>query len=452
MRDSYASSIAAKTSNTLMFIDHLIDQSICIVKISDNSSHFCYLCLAWSDSTTKKHSSAMFAKAQKTSGSTLLKNKDVKKLRKDVGVRFECDDAKLLTLVPSKVRLHTRSLARTRTHCSLHALFLSLLLLSYITQQSDVRKVSFQAPSRMVVYTVDDTREPVLFDASGKGDFCFSVYALWRVPDLLPKLLVHAPVSAFVLRGADVMLPGVVFTSADDVASLRKGELRAVYARGNPMAFAVGEVLVDSDDLARHGKKGRALRLLHCVGDELWAMGPKSVPNDGFHSDEVVPIDASGMAAQPSGEDWSDSEDAAALRIDDVTLEEKPLMAAGGETADNDDDDKSSDATTSVSKDEMDALYVATLLQVLKSNALKEKALPMLASTFHASVFLPNRPDGVTLNLKQSSFKKTSQFLKHMAARGLLSVTEKDGVQTITGIARRHPYVHHCLWPTVSTD
>lgn len=47
----------------------------------------------------------MFAKPQKTSGSSLLKNKDIKKLRKDVGVRLQCDnDAKLTALLPSKVR------------------------------------------------------------------------------------------------------------------------------------------------------------------------------------------------------------------------------------------------------------------------------------------------------------------------------------------------------------
>lgn len=34
--------------------------------------------------------------------------------------------------------------------------------------------MSFQAPSRMVVYAIEETREPIFFDASGKGDFCIS--------------------------------------------------------------------------------------------------------------------------------------------------------------------------------------------------------------------------------------------------------------------------------------
>ncbi|KAF1329217.1 Ligatin, partial [Globisporangium splendens] len=357
----------------------------------------------------------MFAKPQKTSGSSLLKNKDVKKLRKDVTAHFSATcagDDTLALLLPSK---------------------------------GDVKKVSFQAPSRMVVYTVDATREPMLFDSSGKGDFCFTVYALWRAPQVLPKLVVHAPVSGFVLRGADVMLPGVVFTSMDEVASLHKGELRAVYARGNPMPFAVGEMLVDAADIERHGKKGKGLRLLHCVGDELWQMGPKTVPNEGFAGDRVVPIDTSGNVQDVSDDDDEDETeevgdedktDELEVKLEDVTLDDR-------------EEEQEVAAETVISKEDMDQLYIQTLLQVLKAGRIKEKELPMLASTFYASVLLPNRAAGVSLNIKQSSFKKSSVFLKQMAARGLLQVSEKDGIQTITSISRRHPdVIDHELYRT----
>lgn len=307
--------------------------------------------------------------------------------------------------------------------------------------QSDVKKVSFQAPSRMVFYTVEDTREPILFDVSGKGDLCFTVYALWRAANVLPKLVVHAPVSEFVLRGADVMLPGVVFTSMDEIASLRKGELRAVYARGNPMPFAVGEMLVDGVDIERHGKKGKGLRLLHCVGDELWQMGPKTVPNEGFLGDRVVPLDASGSARDDDHDDDDEEEetkeaggDDLGVDLQDVALEEKHPSSGNDDSAAD-----AEEAVVEVTKEEMDQLYASTLLQVLKMGKVKEKELPMLASTFYASVFLPNRAAGVSLNIKQSSFKKSSVFLKHMEAKGLLKVSEKDGIQSITSISRRHP-------------
>ncbi|KAG7382585.1 Eukaryotic translation initiation factor 2D [Phytophthora pseudosyringae] len=329
----------------------------------------------------------MFAKPAKVSGNVLLKNKDAKKLRRDVADRFKdtCDgpdDANLKQLLASK---------------------------------ASVKKMSYQAPSRVVVYASEETKEPLVFDASGKGELCFSVYALWKAPALLPPLEVHAPVSEFVLRGADVMLPGVVFTSAEQLQSLRKGELRAVYARGNPCAIAVGEMLVDAAEVERSGKKGRALKLWHVVGDSLWHMGPQTLPNEGFLGDRVVPI--GGMV----------DEEEAGVTLDGVTLEEE-----------SDDEAKEEEEVT---REKMDSYYVAALLQALRTSKIRERELPVLASSFHASVLLPCRRAGVSLNIKRSSFKKLSVFLKAMAAHGLLVVTDNDGVQSITAIARRHPDV-----------
>ncbi|EEY53554.1 ligatin, putative [Phytophthora infestans T30-4] len=325
----------------------------------------------------------MFAKPAKVSGNVLLKNKDAKKLRRDVAVCFKgtCDG-------PDDVNLK-----------------------QLLASKASVKKMSFQAPSRVVVYASEETKEPLIFDTSGKGDLCFSVYALWRFPALLPPLVVHAPVSEFVLRGADVMLPGVVFTSEEQLQSLRKGELRAVYARGNPCAIGVGEMLVDAAEVERSGKKGRALKLWHVVGDSLWQMGPQTLPNEGFLGEMVVPIEG-------------DDEDAG-VTLEGVTLEEE----------------KEEKEEEQVTKQQMDSYYVAALLQALRTGKIRDKELPILASSFHAQVLLPCRRAGVSLNIKHSSFKKLSVFLKVMAAHGLLAVTDNDGVQSITEIARRHPDV-----------
>lgn len=78
----------------------------------------------------------MFAKPQKTSGSSLLKNKDLKKLRKDVGARLQRDDdAKLMAVLPAKVR--TRSCCCTCA-CALDA-------------DEDVSRVSMCVPTAAVI-------------------------------------------------------------------------------------------------------------------------------------------------------------------------------------------------------------------------------------------------------------------------------------------------------------
>lgn len=226
------------------------------------------------------------------------------------------------------------------------------------------------------------------------------------------------------------MLPGVVFSSQEELNGLRKGELRCVYARGNPSPFAVGELLVDLAEIEQTGKKGRALRLLHYVGDELWRMGPQTVPNQGFLGNRVVPVDSNGETKEDSDdeEDEESGENAAGVDLGDVSLEEK----APADERDDDEDEE-------VSKEDMDAFFVSALLQAIKSSRIREKQLPMLASTFHSSILLPSRAAGVSLQIKQSSFKKFSTFMKSMQQKELIGVAEKDGVQSITAINRRHP-------------
>ncbi|RLN59576.1 hypothetical protein BBJ28_00000640 [Nothophytophthora sp. Chile5] len=378
----------------------------------------------------------MFAKPAKVSGNALLKNKDAKKLRRDAAERFRAtcdgpDDPNLKLLLASKVPFRPRALGCSRVLICLHGF--------HGDTQATVKKISFQAPSRMVVYAAEETKEPLLFDVTGKGDLCFTVYALWRAPALLPPLVVHAPVSEFVLRGADVMLPGVVFTSAQELDGLRKGELRAVYARGNPCAIAVGELLVDAADVERSGKKGRALKLWHCVGDALWLMGPQTVPNEGFLGDHVVSLTAEGQADEESKRDSWENE--AGVSLAEVSLEEKLQEEDDAESKQEEKTEAPEEKEEQVTKEQMDSYYVAALLQALKTSRIREKDLPVLASSFHANVLLPSRRAGVSLNIKHSSFKKLSVFLKAMAAHGLLAVAEQDGVQSITSIARRHPYV-----------
>ncbi|CAI5733185.1 unnamed protein product [Hyaloperonospora brassicae] len=339
----------------------------------------------------------MFAKPSKVSGNVLLKNKDVRTLRHDVATCFASsidgpDDPNLKRVLPPK---------------------------------AVVQKVRFQAPSRVVVYTAEANKVPVLFDMTGKGEWGFSVYALWQSPALLPRLMVHAPVSTFVLRGADVMLPGVVFPSPEALQTLRKGELRAVYVEGNPHAIAVGEMLVDAADVERSGKEGRALRLWHVVGDALWQMGPQTLPNEGFLGDHVVSIGQKEQLEETEEEEERGG-DASGTTESGASLEDE---VQGKDTKKEEEE---------VTKEQMDRYYVEALLQALRTSRVREKDLPMLASSFHANVLLPCRRAGVTLNIKHSSFKKLSVYLKGMETHELLTVVDNAGVVSITTISRRH--------------
>jgi hypothetical protein len=73
---------------------------------------------------------------------------------------------------------------------------------------------------------------------------------------------VPAPASLNVMRGADVMLAGV--RGELRLAALRLGNGAVVKVLGNPIPFAVGYAL------GPQGHQGKAVRVLHSVGDALW--------------------------------------------------------------------------------------------------------------------------------------------------------------------------------------
>jgi PUA domain protein len=71
-----------------------------------------------------------------------------------------------------------------------------------------------------------------------------------------------------VCRGADVMAPGI--TRADP--GIQPGELVVVTDERHARPLAVGEALVSGTEM--RGRKGRAVKNLHHVGDKFWELLP----------------------------------------------------------------------------------------------------------------------------------------------------------------------------------
>lgn len=67
----------------------------------------------------------------------------------------------------------------------------------------------------------------------------FAVYALWKVPELLPSFLLKGgEVSRYVIGGADLMFPGISIPP-EGLPSFLAGQAWAVKVPGNPAPFAV---------------------------------------------------------------------------------------------------------------------------------------------------------------------------------------------------------------------
>eukprot|EP00920_Eleutheroschizon_duboscqi_P042762 GHVT01101973.1.p1 GENE.GHVT01101973.1~~GHVT01101973.1.p1 ORF type:complete len:613 (+),score=96.10 GHVT01101973.1:1196-3034(+) len=149
------------------------------------------------------------------------------------------------------------------------------------------------------------------------------VYAMWRVPTIVRSFVTHAPVSSFILKGADLMLPGVIVPKGGFQPPFNRGDKFAVRVVNNRFPLAIGSTPVSSSDIARMGMRGRGVDVVHYFGDYLWQLGNKSVPNDGFAAKIV---NASG--------DPDETYDAAAHLATSATADSWEESAAGEEPQD----------------------------------------------------------------------------------------------------------------------
>ena len=81
----------------------------------------------------------------------------------------------------------------------------------------------------------------------------------------LKKIKVDMGAVPFVIKGADIMRPGI--KEIED--GIKKDELVAVIDEKHGKALAIGKALFDSDEM-RTLSTGKVIKNLHYVGDKIW--------------------------------------------------------------------------------------------------------------------------------------------------------------------------------------
>ncbi|CAD5193222.1 uncharacterized protein LOC103972921 [Musa acuminata AAA Group] len=305
--------------------------------------------------------------------------------------------------------------------------------------------------NRVHVYVIEGGL-PMIFDIDGRGTEIYpTVYALWKVPELVPSFLLKGgEVSRYVIGGADLMFPGISIPP-EGLPSFLSGQPWAVKVPGNPAPIAVGATTMSSSEALKAGLRGKALRITHYYRDYLWQSAEGHyIPNAGFLEDVVMEDPNLLSVSQPADEplDASNDEDhvntAERDRVDtssihattdidapmnlDVTdqiSEEMTTDISGLKVSDNVTAEEPSDEKEqqTLSSEEIDALLDKCLLQALHAT-VKDKDLPMPGSTLWSNHVLPCRPSGITLDIKKSSHKKLSKWLQSKSSAGLISAKE----------------------------
>ncbi|XP_020253031.1 eukaryotic translation initiation factor 2D [Asparagus officinalis] len=323
-------------------------------------------------------------------------------------------------------------------------------------------------PNRVYVYSIEG-EFPMIFDVDGRGTQIFpTVFALWKVPDLLPAFLLKGgEVSHFIIGGADLMFPGIRIAS-EGLPSFLAGQPWSVKVPGNPAPIAVGTTTMSSGEALKAGLRGKALRIAHYYRDSLWeSVGGHYVPNEGFLEDVVIEDPEIASASQISDA----SEGASGNRHEDLTNEveesdvgpdtggqieiDAPKDVARNEVSEELTSDLSGLKVSEhisaeepslekeqhvLSNEEIDILLEKCLLQALHTT-VKDKDLPMPGSTLWSNHVLPCRPSGITLDIKKSSHKKLSKWLQSKSSSGLISVKEDKYKKEVVLLAvnRVHP-------------
>lgn len=307
----------------------------------------------------------------------------------------------------------------------------------------------------VVIYSVQ--KLPIVFEI--EKVMYPTVYMLWHKPDLLYTFTTHPQVLPVIGRGADLMLPGVVLPPNNEglhaYGHLKKGERVAVNLTKNKAPVAVGKAANSSYDMYMCAKRGKCVEVLHYYGDLLSTYGTKLVvPELGPAFD--VDMDSSSDDMDSPTEDHNnehDLDDSLAnitekLELKSVGIENtegKVTELSSNEKELNDSDPTNYEPEETIMKSEhpedsrnstmsMDDLLKYCFLKSIRTT-MKKVDLPLLTSNFYKLHMIPACPEGQSLDIKKSSYKKLSNFLDEMAKLGVVQLESlQKGVQSISKI------------------
>lgn len=110
------------------------------------------------------------------------------------------------------------------------------------------------------VISVDD--EPLILEYEGR--YYFTVYGVLKLRPRRYRVVVDEGAMKFIIRGADIMKPGIV--EADE--EIRAGDFVYVVVEKKLTPLAVGIALLDGKEMM--GGKGKAVKNIHHLNDRVW--------------------------------------------------------------------------------------------------------------------------------------------------------------------------------------
>ncbi|KAF3917170.1 Ligatin [Dactylellina cionopaga] len=279
----------------------------------------------------------------------------------------------------------------------------------------------------------DGKTRPLWVKTDTEGGMWFpSVYTCWEAVEygLLPLVYTHAGVMEKVYGGADLMMPGVVGVrrkssgdDKDDYGGVKKGEVVGVadYKSEN-VVLAVGVAEVDIAVDGGRGEKGKGVRILHWVNDELWSLG-----GAGVGPPEKLDVAWGANEAEEGGVSLE------GLKIGEDVPEGSCKAVERPTEEDDDDEPQFPDLSTAEIDNAFRDALIFSLHSVLAapdraSNANMALNFPLQSSYVLANLIIPKLPSpNPNYSIQKTSWKKIQKMLKQMDKEELLKIKERGG-------------------------
>ncbi|KAG5420250.1 hypothetical protein I9W82_002130 [Candida metapsilosis] len=245
-----------------------------------------------------------------------------------------------------------------------------------------------------------------------------SLFTCWKCPYILPLVKTHEPVIGVLGKGADLMLPGTI--PPFDVRATKNAIVGIVSKEKPNVIMAVGVCrlnLTQFDYVV--GRSGMAVEIIHHFDDELMKLNKEI--------DVVVPdnVDPEIPKIVSDEEEVANEEEKESEQKEEKPVAESQAAESGTTGETRTDIDDVSEELAQLTTDEVDNFFIRSLLQTIK---LENFQLPINSSSFMSLYIYKNLPilDPAYANIKKTSWKKTSKFLKAMAKLSYLEVKGKD--------------------------
>ena len=319
-----------------------------------------------------------------------------------------------------------------------------------IPSTSEIKQTNFVTPAAATttlgtIYTNNDGI-PIFFREKHSERLYPSVYTCWYNSGLLPLIKTHDPViEDHIFNGANLMIAGTVPPFDSD---LKLGKLCGICSLHKPgVVVAIGIVKEDMSkyDSGVVGKTGVAVEVLHHLGDGLFRAFKVSptVPDvvceeqeeekNESEPEEVV----ANYPEQKATTETIDRDVGGNLDthpIANANTDADAISGSGSSSAQIQPETLEDSNDRELSTEDVDYLIRRSLFYTILLDDRVE--LPISGSNFISKHIINNLPDvdHEKVNIKKSSWKKTSKFLKYFEKNGFLKLKGKDDNLTVVSL------------------